>query len=111
MRREPTPGGPTRRRRVRVTSVAGGDDPDDAIRREMRAFVRAHHPDVGGDPEQFAAGLAELRESLSDQEADGAAAAEATPGIVVSGAAKHPVGPLARVHEWRRRRGRAPRVR
>lgn len=110
MRRKPTPGGPTRRR-VRVMTVAGGDDPDDAIRLEIRAFVRAQHPDVGGDPDTFAAGLAKLRERLSDPEAAGTAASDATPGVVVSGAAKHPVGPLARVHEWRRRRGRAPRVR
>jgi hypothetical protein len=26
-----------------------------------RAFVRAHHPDVGGDPEAFVVGLAALR--------------------------------------------------
>ncbi|RKT53498.1 hypothetical protein [Saccharothrix australiensis] len=25
------------------------------------SFVRANHPDVGGDPEEFARGLAELR--------------------------------------------------
>lgn len=30
-------------------------------RSAIRAFVRTHHPDVGGDPEVFAAGLAELR--------------------------------------------------
>ncbi|MGW0892701.1 hypothetical protein [Saccharopolyspora sp. NPDC002578] len=35
--------------------------PDDDARARLRAFVRAHHPDVGGDPETFAAGLAELR--------------------------------------------------
>lgn len=35
--------------------------PDDDSRARLRAFVRAHHPDVGGDPETFAAGLAELR--------------------------------------------------
>lgn len=35
--------------------------PDDDARAHLRAFVRAHHPDVGGDPETFAAGLAELR--------------------------------------------------
>ena len=28
---------------------------------EFRAFVRRHHPDVGGDPEVFAAGLAAWR--------------------------------------------------
>ena len=30
-------------------------------RRAVRAFVRRHHPDVGGDPVAFAAGLAALR--------------------------------------------------
>lgn len=30
-------------------------------RRALRAFVRAHHPDVGGDPAEFVAGLARLR--------------------------------------------------
>ncbi len=37
-------------------------DPDGRARRAAeRAFVRAHHPDVGGDPAAFAAGLAALR--------------------------------------------------
>ncbi|QIZ36778.1 hypothetical protein FDZ84_21610 [Saccharopolyspora sp. ASAGF58] len=31
-------------------------------RAAIRAFVRANHPDVGGDPEAFVAGLAELRD-------------------------------------------------
>ena len=30
-------------------------------RAALRAFVRAHHPDVGGDPVAFREGLAELR--------------------------------------------------
>jgi hypothetical protein len=30
-------------------------------RAAFRAFVRAHHPDVGGDPAVFAAGLARFR--------------------------------------------------
>ncbi|GAB3280570.1 hypothetical protein [Parasphingorhabdus pacifica] len=30
-------------------------------RAAFRAFVRANHPDVGGDPEVFAAGVAEFR--------------------------------------------------
>ncbi len=33
-------------------------------RRAFRAFVRAHHPDVGGDPAAFAAGLAAWRSGL-----------------------------------------------
>lgn len=32
-----------------------------ATRQAFRQFVRAHHPDRGGDPEFFMAGLAELR--------------------------------------------------
>ncbi|VVJ17102.1 Uncharacterised protein [Amycolatopsis camponoti] len=40
-----------------------GRDADDAEgRAAFRAFVRAHHPDVGGDPAEFAAGLARFRE-------------------------------------------------
>lgn len=30
-------------------------------RAAFRAFVRANHPDVGGDPAEFAAGLARFR--------------------------------------------------
>ncbi|MGV9362391.1 hypothetical protein [Amycolatopsis sp. NPDC003731] len=30
-------------------------------RAAFRAFVRANHPDVGGDPPEFAAGLARFR--------------------------------------------------
>lgn len=38
-----------------------------AHRSAVRAFVRQHHPDVGGDPELFAAGLAELRARSDDR--------------------------------------------
>lgn len=41
-----------------ATDESGGDV---AARAAIRAFARRHHPDVGGDPEVFAAGLAELR--------------------------------------------------
>lgn len=34
-------------------------------RAAFRAFVRAHHPDAGGDPAEFAAGLARFREPAS----------------------------------------------
>lgn len=34
---------------------------DRASRARVREFVRTHHPDVGGDPAAFAAGLAALR--------------------------------------------------
>ena len=35
-------------------------------RAAYRAFVREHHPDRGGDPDVFAAGLARFRESRQD---------------------------------------------
>ncbi|MEV6642215.1 hypothetical protein [Amycolatopsis sp. NPDC051371] len=41
--------------------MTGRDAGDAASRAAFRAFVRAHHPDVGGDPAQFAAGLARFR--------------------------------------------------
>ncbi|HVX42847.1 MAG TPA: hypothetical protein VHC49_03130 [Mycobacteriales bacterium] len=34
---------------------------NEAQRKAYREFIRTHHPDIGGDPEVFAAGLAELR--------------------------------------------------
>ena len=33
-------------------------------RAALRAFVRTHHPDVGGDPVAFREGLAQLRAAL-----------------------------------------------
>lgn len=35
-------------------------------RAAYRAFVRAHHPDRGGDPDEFVAGLARLRAGAPD---------------------------------------------
>ena len=39
---------------------SGRDDEGAARRRAFREFVRTHHPDRGGDPEIFLAGLAAL---------------------------------------------------
>ncbi|WP_103350521.1 hypothetical protein [Amycolatopsis sp. CA-128772] len=38
-------------------------------RAAFRAFVRTHHPDAGGDPAVFAAGLARFREPASRYDA------------------------------------------
>jgi hypothetical protein len=37
------------------------DDRDAQERRDFRAWVRAHHPDAGGDSEAFVAGLTAWR--------------------------------------------------
>ncbi|WP_370961318.1 hypothetical protein [Amycolatopsis sp. cg9] len=49
-------------------TARGPDDPEG--RAAFRAFVREHHPDVGGDPAEFAAGLARFRESAPDTRFD-----------------------------------------
>lgn len=74
-------------------------DPD--TRRAVRAFVRAHHPDVGGDPEAFAAGLAELRAGRDRDDAP----------VVVVHRPRGVRGLLRRFRDWRARRHRPPRVR
>lgn len=45
--------------------MTGGDRDGRAAFRE---FVRTHHPDVGGDPAVFAAGLARFRAGKSEVE-------------------------------------------
>ncbi|GAA4303679.1 hypothetical protein GCM10023148_58170 [Actinokineospora soli] len=66
---------------------------------EYRDFIRRNHPDRGGDPAVFAAGLAELR-ARRDARYD---------APVVGG--DPPRGVVARVRRWYDRRFRKPRVR
>jgi len=54
---------------VSAGEVGPGATPD--ARAALRAFVRAHHPDVGGDPAAFREGLAELRAALGASPPDG----------------------------------------
>ena len=42
-----------------------GTAPDTGARQAFRAWVRVHHPDAGGDPEEFAAGLSRWRAELA----------------------------------------------
>jgi hypothetical protein len=62
------------------------------------AWVRAHHPDVGGDPAEFAAGLVRWR------------AAGGTTGAVVPVCGFRSRHGLWRVARWLRRRHRGLRV-
>jgi hypothetical protein len=43
-----------------VTEGPGGDERRELLR-EYREFIRANHPDRGGDPAEFVAGLERLR--------------------------------------------------
>lgn len=81
-----------------------------AARAALRAFVREHHPDVGGDPEVFARGLAELRgaERRARFGTDGPARRGDrgdAPIVVV----RRPRGLRGLVHRWRSRRARRKR--
>lgn len=81
--------------------VAVPQDPD--TRRAIRAFARAHHPDVGGDPEVFAAGLAELRAGATRDRYDAP--------VVVVHRPRGIRGLAHRFRDWRARRTRPPGVR
>lgn len=41
--------------------MLAADSGDAEARARYRRFVKEHHPDVGGDPEVFAAGIAHLK--------------------------------------------------
>ena len=83
-----------------------GRDADDAEgRAAFRAFVRAHHPDVGGDPAEFAAGLARFRAAGSAPESEVDSRYDAPVSFV-----PHRRGIAAVLARFRRRR-RPPRVR
>jgi hypothetical protein len=79
------------------------DDSDGQRRREFRAWVRAHHPDAGGDPEAFMAGLSAWRRRSGRPGTVAGARSEVTVFR-----ARHGVWRLAR---WWRRRRRTTRVR
>ncbi|GAA3524024.1 hypothetical protein GCM10022222_02930 [Amycolatopsis ultiminotia] len=78
----------------------------DADRAAYREFVRTHHPDVGGDPAEFAAGLRRFRDRTTTTEQ---APVPDAPVIFVTrqGALPRLVSALAA----RRKRKRNPRVR
>ena len=66
-------------------------------RRHRREFIRAHHPDVGGDPETFRRGL----QLLGSQ----------APVRVVAVRSSHlPFATIVRLWQRRRQRQRSPRV-
>ncbi|MCO5974011.1 hypothetical protein [Actinoallomurus soli] len=73
-----------------------------ADRHDFNLWVRAHHPDVGGDPERFAAGLERWRAGA----ATGVGAKTWGTGNVTVFRSRGGLWPLAR---WARRRCGAKR--
>ena len=74
------------------------DDLDAQERRDFRAWVRAHHPDAGGDAEAFVAGLTAWRRGRNA----GPAVPMDRPRVTAF-RSRHGMWTLARW--WRRRHG------
>ncbi|MFC4000950.1 hypothetical protein ACFS2C_08685 [Prauserella oleivorans] len=82
-----------------------GEPFDDRERRAaVRAFARRHHPDIGGDPATFVAGLARLRARTAEPDRGEAPVVFVTRRAGLAGLAD-------RLRTWWRRRRRPPRVR
>ncbi|MGP4017402.1 hypothetical protein [Saccharopolyspora sp. 5N708] len=81
-----------------------------STRAAIRAFVRANHPDVGGDPAVFAAGLDQLR-AAQLRSAQRRLLDRYDAPIVVVDRPSGIRGVLHRIRAWRARRNRRPRVR
>ena len=83
-------------------------------RAAFRAFVRANHPDMGGDPEEFATGLRRFRGEPEGGAQQGTTAPEDLdrydgPVFIVSNR-RGIGGTVDRVRRWQERRKRPPRV-
>lgn len=83
-----------------MAGTSTGMSPDADRRAVVRAFVRRHHPDVGGDPEVFRIGLARLRGDAALDPRSGALAADDprldVPVVAVRSVTIHRLGRLGR---------------
>ncbi|WP_156754349.1 hypothetical protein [Actinokineospora pegani] len=76
----------------------------------IREFVRRAHPDVGGDPDEFVAGLAALRSTAGGSTLD--SADPRLDGPIVGVHRSRGLRAMTdRVRRWHSRRFRKPRVR
>ncbi|WP_037366435.1 hypothetical protein [Amycolatopsis orientalis] len=82
----------------------------EADKAAYRRFVRTHHPDVGGDPDEFAAGLRAFQHGSPHEIAAGTGSAPRGESLVFVRRARGVSRLLAALAE-RRRRKRNPRVR
>ncbi|MQY06709.1 hypothetical protein [Actinomadura macrotermitis] len=81
---------------MRVTERRPARTRPAAERAAFRAWARAHHPDAGGDPAEFAAGLQHWRRR----------AARPAGEVVLVRRGRWPLSALRRRRERRRRAGR-----
>jgi hypothetical protein len=83
--------------------VSGDTGEREELRRRYRDFIRCHHPDVGGDRDDFERGLAELRASLAARPANG-------DDVFTAVTAHRSPGERRAMRRWWRRRGRKSKV-
>ncbi|WP_322778351.1 hypothetical protein [Frankia sp. Cas4] len=109
------PAGPARIQPARIQSARTDRDAGSAARRaEVRRFIRENHPDRGGDPDVFMAGLGLRRPELSPRTAGGGVTAyhrRAGLAIVAHWVRQQWVHRVHRVHRCWRTSRRPPRVR
>lgn len=82
-------------------------EPDPDARRRYRAFIRANHPDAGGDPEVFAAGLERLRARARPERRRESRPDRYDAPVEVVPDARMVTRLAGRVRAWRRRRKRS----
>lgn len=82
-------------------------------RRRRRQFIRTHHPDAGGDPAAFVAGLAYFDQpaSISDSTSSSSTTDRPAPRVFVVKHRPWPVVIVTGLGERIRRSRRPPRVR
>jgi hypothetical protein len=91
-----------------VTEGPGGDERRQLLR-EYREFIRTNHPDRGGDPDEFAAGLERLR-ALMDAAPSGASHLSGKAAETTAYRRGRLPGRLWRLLAERQRRRNNPRV-
>lgn len=87
---------------------------DEQHKAAFRRWARENHPDVGGDPEVFAAGLQAAREGhFSELSADSASADpdhETHTNVYVQRSVRGVARVIVAAQKWNERRRRPPRV-
>jgi hypothetical protein len=84
---------------------------DEQQKAAFRRWAREHHPDVGGDPEVFAAGLQAAREGRFNEPAESPVSEESRTTVYVHRSIHGLARVIVATQKWNARRRRPPRVR
>ena len=84
---------------------------DEQHKAAFRRWARENHPDVGGDPEVFAAGLQAAREGRFEEPDSTSVAEDSRTTIYVHRSIHGLARVIVAAQKWNSRRHRPPRVR